>query len=108
MVLHKIFLLLLFIQVSRSEDPLSHSINAVIEGGVEQQHRTHAMLRNGGHVITPVTKKLSLKTIKSRLGIIATRAIGGGKSGAIAGAVQVLTMMWLRTIMNYQVITVNI
>ena len=32
----------------------------------------------------------------------ATRALGGGQSGAAAGAVQVVTMMWLRTIMNYQ------
>lgn len=32
----------------------------------------------------------------------AKRAIGGGLSGAIAGVVQVLTLMWLRTTMNYQ------
>ena len=32
----------------------------------------------------------------------AKRAIGGGLSGALAGVVQVLTLMWLRTTMNYQ------
>lgn len=32
----------------------------------------------------------------------AKRAIGGGLSGAVAGVVQVLTLMWLRTTMNYQ------
>lgn len=32
----------------------------------------------------------------------AKRAIGGGLGGAIAGVVQVLTLMWLRTTMNYQ------
>ena len=32
----------------------------------------------------------------------AKRAIGGGLSGAIAGVVQVLTLMWMRTTMNYQ------
>lgn len=32
----------------------------------------------------------------------ATKAIGGGLSGALAGFVQVLTLMWLRTTMNYQ------
>lgn len=30
------------------------------------------------------------------------RALGGGVSGAIAGVAQVLTLMWLRTAMNYQ------
>ena len=30
------------------------------------------------------------------------RALGGGLSGALAGVFQVLTLMWLRTTMNYQ------
>eukprot|EP00614_Pseudopedinella_elastica_P023078 CAMPEP_0172622160 /NCGR_PEP_ID=MMETSP1068-20121228/118442_1 /TAXON_ID=35684 /ORGANISM="Pseudopedinella elastica, Strain CCMP716" /LENGTH=74 /DNA_ID=CAMNT_0013430235 /DNA_START=32 /DNA_END=253 /DNA_ORIENTATION=+ len=30
------------------------------------------------------------------------RALGGGKSGALAGVIQVLSLMWLRTIMNFQ------
>ena len=30
------------------------------------------------------------------------RALGGGLSGAAAGVVQVLLLMWLRTAMNYQ------
>ena len=30
------------------------------------------------------------------------RGIGGGLPGAVAGVVQVLTLMWLRTIINYQ------
>jgi hypothetical protein len=32
----------------------------------------------------------------------ARRAFGGGLSGALAGIVQVVTLMWLRTTMNYQ------
>jgi len=32
----------------------------------------------------------------------AKKAVGGGLSGAVAGVVQVLTLMWLRTTMNYQ------
>jgi len=32
----------------------------------------------------------------------AKKAIGGGLSGALAGVCQVLTLMWLRTTMNYQ------
>ena len=30
------------------------------------------------------------------------RALGGGRQGATAGVVQVVSMMWLRTTMNYQ------
>ena len=32
----------------------------------------------------------------------AKRALGGGVSGALASVAQVLTLMWLRTVMNYQ------
>ncbi len=32
----------------------------------------------------------------------ARRALGGGLGGAVAGVTQVLTLMWLRTTMNYQ------
>ncbi|KAJ8605163.1 hypothetical protein CTAYLR_000354 [Chrysophaeum taylorii] len=32
----------------------------------------------------------------------AKRAVGGGSSGALAGVVQVLSLMWLRTAMNYE------
>ena len=32
----------------------------------------------------------------------AAKGLGGGIPGAIAGAVQVLTLMWLRTVINYQ------
>lgn len=32
----------------------------------------------------------------------ASRAVGGGASGAAAGVVQVLSLMWLRTAMNYE------
>ena len=35
-------------------------------------------------------------------GALATKAIGGGASGALAGVVQVSSLMWLRTAMNYQ------
>lgn len=32
-----------------------------------------------------------------------SRALGGGVSGAAAAVVQVLSLMWLRTTMNFQV-----
>lgn len=40
--------------------------------------------------------------LHSALASAGRRALGGGVSGAIAGAAQVLTLMWLRTAMNYQ------
>jgi len=36
------------------------------------------------------------------LGPLLTKAVGGGLSGASAGVVQVLSLMWLRTAMNYE------
>jgi hypothetical protein len=44
-------------------------------------------------------EKLSLNQILYRAGI---RGLGGGIPGAIAGGIQVLSLMWLRTIINYQ------
>ncbi len=45
------------------------------------------------------TKQLAFSDILKRAG---KSGIGGGLSGAIAGVVQVLSLMWLRTVMNYQ------
>ena len=50
------------------------------------------------------TAATSSSTIDTR-GIIekaAKKALGGGKAGAAAAVVQVLSLMWLRTSMNYQ------
>jgi len=44
-------------------------------------------------------KPLSLNQILIRAG---KRGLGGGIPGALAGMVQVFTLMWLRTIINYQ------
>ena len=41
-------------------------------------------------------------TLSDVLSQASRRALGGGISGAIAGAAQVVTLMWLRTTMNYQ------
>lgn len=43
---------------------------------------------------------LDVGAIVSKAG---SRALGGGASGAAAAVVQVLSLMWLRTTMNYQV-----
>lgn len=45
------------------------------------------------------SSKLTLNQILIKAG---KRGIGGGIPGAIAGAIQVLTLMWLRTVINYQ------
>merc|ERR1719174_1847762 len=42
---------------------------------------------------------LTFKEIMANAG---KKALGGGLSGLIAGVVQVITLMWLRTTMNYQ------
>ncbi|KAL1522738.1 hypothetical protein AB1Y20_017711 [Prymnesium parvum] len=45
----------------------------------------------------PVVPTLSQIFAKS-----AKKALGGGLAGSLAGIIQVLTLMWVRTIMNYQ------
>eukprot|EP00566_Odontella_aurita_P014024 CAMPEP_0113540572 /NCGR_PEP_ID=MMETSP0015_2-20120614/8554_1 /TAXON_ID=2838 /ORGANISM="Odontella" /LENGTH=456 /DNA_ID=CAMNT_0000440389 /DNA_START=113 /DNA_END=1483 /DNA_ORIENTATION=- /assembly_acc=CAM_ASM_000160 len=42
------------------------------------------------------------KTLSEILGHAVHRGLGGGLPGAVAGIVQVLTLMWLRTVINYQ------
>lgn len=44
-------------------------------------------------------KPLTLNQILYKAG---KRSLGGGLSGAVAGAIQVVSLMWLRTIINYQ------
>lgn len=44
-------------------------------------------------------KKASLNDILIKAG---KKGLGGGIPGALAGVVQVMTLMWLRTIINYQ------
>lgn len=58
----------------------------------------------GSASVTPATLLAAPQAIASNpiFRKAAKRAIGGGLSGALAGVVQVLTLMWLRTTMNYQ------
>jgi hypothetical protein len=48
---------------------------------------------------TSATSKVDIQAILQKS---AKRALGGGKAGASAAVVQVLSLMWLRTAMNYQ------
>ena len=52
-----------------------------------------------GSASAPVGGPVDYNAILARA---SKKAIGGGKSGALAGASQVLLLMWLRTVMNYQ------
>eukprot|EP00747_Dinoflagellata_sp_TGD_P163115 gnl/TRDRNA2_/TRDRNA2_181461_c0_seq1.p1 gnl/TRDRNA2_/TRDRNA2_181461_c0~~gnl/TRDRNA2_/TRDRNA2_181461_c0_seq1.p1 ORF type:complete len:507 (+),score=101.96 gnl/TRDRNA2_/TRDRNA2_181461_c0_seq1:88-1608(+) len=45
------------------------------------------------------TKSIDWGAILSKA---STKALGGGKAGALAAVVQVISLMWLRTAMNYQ------
>jgi len=47
-------------------------------------------------------KPFDQKSLKEILGKAGSRALGGGRSGAAAGVLQVFSLMWLRTTMNYQ------
>ena len=44
----------------------------------------------------------SQKTLPQILAIAGKRALGGGIPGALAGLLQVLSLMWLRTVGNFQ------
>ena len=48
------------------------------------------------------TKSVNQLTFSEILKKAGKSGIGGGVSGAIAGVAQVLSLMWLRTVMNYQ------
>jgi len=43
--------------------------------------------------------KIDIESIFAKAG---KKALGGGKAGALAAVVQVMSLMWLRTSMNYQ------
>lgn len=51
---------------------------------------------------TATTLLASTAPVVLDYGALATKAIGGGTAGALAGVAQVGSLMWLRTAMNYQ------
>jgi len=48
-----------------------------------------------------MNKQMSLEDVKKTLSTSLKRALGGGISGATAMIIQVSSLMWLRTTMNY-------
>jgi len=67
---------------------------------VQEIHSTVAEAFSAAAAVTsPGTVAVDYQSILSKA---AKRALGGGTSGAVAGVAQVITLMWLRTVMNYQ------
>jgi hypothetical protein len=64
---------------------------------VEDEEINEAVGRSS--LITQEEQRPTMNQILIRAG---KRGLGGGIPGALAGMVQVITLMWLRTIMNYQ------
>ena len=50
----------------------------------------------------PVRTRKLPGSLSETMAMAGKKALGGGLSGAVAGVAQVLTLMWLRTTMNYQ------
>jgi hypothetical protein len=74
----------------------------------DQQHDTSKDESNSEDKAIPKKTNRRLMETKTPLSIgqifrkAGRKALGGGLPGAVAGVVQVLTLMWLRTIINYQ------
>ena len=64
----------------------------------EQKKESNLRIRSSQPVPT-AQKRMSLNQILIHAG---KRGLGGGIPGALAGLAQVITLMWLRTIVNYQ------
>ena len=65
------------------------------------QKQLNAALSNSETSLSPSTKKHS-QSLTAILTKAAKKGIGGGLPGAAAGVIQVLTLMWIRTVINYQ------
>jgi hypothetical protein len=60
---------------------------------------TAPTLAAGGAALPPAAEKVDYVAILQKA---TKKAVGGGKAGAAAAVAQVTTLMWLRTLMNYQ------
>jgi hypothetical protein len=68
----------------------------------EDKERNEAVRRSSlgrSRSLTPGEQRPTMNQILIRAG---KRGLGGGIPGALAGVVQVISLMWLRTIINYQ------
>lgn len=78
-------------ETTRVRSPQQHSVRHR-EGSSDGLHLTP-------NTALETSSSLTLNQIMYRAG---KRGLGGGVPGAIAGAFQVVSLMWLRTIINYQ------
>ncbi|KAL3766551.1 hypothetical protein ACHAW5_000786 [Stephanodiscus triporus] len=77
--------------INPSQDPMNHELISDIS--------TTTALAYSDAILPEVIAPPSINTIVESA---AKKALGGGKAGAAAAVVQVLSLMWLRTTMNYQ------
>ena len=78
--------------------PMVPMLATALTGEPAAHAATGAAAQPGDGDKKPFVQK-SLSEVLQKAG---SRALGGGRSGAAAGVLQVLSLMWLRTTMNYQ------
>jgi len=89
------------LSMSRSHQLLTASLLLVVAGSALWGAAALASGAPGESVATVAAAGTTLSPIQV-LQLAATKALGGGRAGAAAAAIQVLSLMWLRTAMNYQ------
>eukprot|EP00557_Chaetoceros_sp_GSL56_P012304 CAMPEP_0176478292 /NCGR_PEP_ID=MMETSP0200_2-20121128/1108_1 /TAXON_ID=947934 /ORGANISM="Chaetoceros sp., Strain GSL56" /LENGTH=478 /DNA_ID=CAMNT_0017874219 /DNA_START=97 /DNA_END=1533 /DNA_ORIENTATION=+ len=77
-----------------SEKPFIQSMTSTMMGTSGKKNVTRST-----QSVDPKTNSTSFSQILKKAGKI---GMGGGVPGFIAGVIQVITLMWLRTVMNYQ------
>ena len=94
---------------STSRSPSFFCAAEIVVDNENQSNTLHAatedLLLSATTVSPPPAKNQLIKetlTLNQLLYRAGKRGLGGGVPGAIAGAIQVLSLMWLRTIINYQ------
>ena len=77
---------------NHSQEPMKHEPESTVDN-----LSTTALVASTDTI--PAVAAIDTRAI---IGRAATKAMGGGKAGAAAAVVQVFSLMWLRTAMNYQ------
>jgi hypothetical protein len=97
------FLLLLLVFLGSFQVPLASNIRV---GAAESSTQVDIIDDEGTTQPPPIPS--APETIRRRMTLndvlinAGKRGLGGGVPGAIAGVIQVFTLMWVRTIINYQ------
>jgi len=80
---------------------LSEDANAA-EGDISEDTSSSLISASASTLVSDSTAAPTPIDTKAVFGKAAKKALGGGKAGAAAAVVQVCSLMWLRTSMNYQ------